>query len=354
MSFNSLYQYSWNALSPLLYKGLSVSIQEVSVAFTLFTIFSTIFQIIGGIIADKHGPKIIGIFSSLASSIGFLGTSFSKNLYSFYLFWSIGSAGEGILYMIASNLAVKWFKSNRGLATGLISLGFGLGSFIADPLISTFTSFKKPMLIIGLIELILLPILLYLSDYPSKGLIGISPTKIITMRKWWLIYFSYALSVVPLLSLSSSLYYLASGSSKGILVLLISSFALFSGLGRPILGYVSDKIGRIKTMIIALVLVIIGSFLIILKQFVVSSIIIGIFDGSMIPLYFSFIGDVFGIKYSTSNNAILYTGKALGGIFGGIIFSVILTKGLLMSGSYLLLFSLAGLLLLLLSIIKKN
>ena len=57
MSFNSLYQYSWNALLPLLQKGFNTDIVELEIAFTLFTIFSTTFQIVGGSIADYKGPK---------------------------------------------------------------------------------------------------------------------------------------------------------------------------------------------------------------------------------------------------------------------------------------------------------
>jgi hypothetical protein len=48
MSFNSLYQYSWNALEPLLREGFNVSIVEISLGFSLFSIFSSGFQPLGG------------------------------------------------------------------------------------------------------------------------------------------------------------------------------------------------------------------------------------------------------------------------------------------------------------------
>ncbi|WP_048816660.1 MFS transporter [Caldisphaera lagunensis] len=352
MCFNSLYQYSWNALSPLLAKGLNASIDQIAFAFTLFTIFSTISQVIGGYIADIKGPKLIGIFSSILSSLGFLGIYLSKNLISFYLFWSLGSSGEGILYMIASNLAVKWYQEKRGFATGLVSFGFGLGATIANPFIISSKSFREPSLIIGLSELIVLPILLYFSEYPTKGISGLKPSIVITTRKWWLIYFSYIFSVVPLLSMSSALSFISREENIELLAVLISAFAFMSGVGRPIIGLISDKLGRYMTLMISIILVIIGSILLSINQIFISAIIIGLFDGALIPLYFSLIGDVFGAKYSTSNNGILYTGKAIAGLLGGIVFSLILIKGIFISGIYLFSSTLIGLVLLLLLKIK--
>ena len=83
MSFNSLYQYSWNVFEPLLKTGLNVSLVQIEVAFTLFAIFSTGFQGIGGYFADKNGPRNVGILSAILSSTGFLGLSALQLL--FYL-----------------------------------------------------------------------------------------------------------------------------------------------------------------------------------------------------------------------------------------------------------------------------
>lgn len=71
MCFNSLYQYSWNALEPLLKSGFDVTLVQIALGFTLFSIFSSAFQPIGGHFADKFGPRTIGTISSILSAIGF-------------------------------------------------------------------------------------------------------------------------------------------------------------------------------------------------------------------------------------------------------------------------------------------
>ncbi|BCU69351.1 MFS transporter [Stygiolobus caldivivus] len=319
MCFNSLYQYAWNALLPLFKSGFGVSLVEVELAFSLFTVFSTTFQIVGGSIADYRGPRLIGVISSLLSGIGFLGTSFSSSIYEFYTFWSLGSIGEGILYGIAANLAVKWFPSKRGFATGFVSLGFGLGSAIANPFIASSSSFRAPTLVIGLVEIVILPLLLYAIDYPKK-VKGDRPTTVIRTVTWWLIYVSFSTSAVPLTVLSSSLSVL---SPKDLLVLLVTVFPLLSGASRPIIGYLSDSFGRVGTTSAVLFAMIIGSTFFLLGLIVPSVVIIGFFGGSMITLFFALSGDIFGEKYSTANNAILYTGKALAGVLGSTVFSLL-------------------------------
>ncbi|WP_243679810.1 hypothetical protein [Vulcanisaeta souniana] len=63
MCFNSLYQYSWNALEPLLITGFKASVVQVALGFALFSIFSSLFQPVGGHFADKNGPKKVGIIA---------------------------------------------------------------------------------------------------------------------------------------------------------------------------------------------------------------------------------------------------------------------------------------------------
>ncbi len=323
MSMNSLYQYSWNVFEPLLKTGLGVTLIQVQVGFSLFAIFSTGFQGIGGYFADKNGPRNIGILSSFLSAAGFLGTSVSGNLAMFYIFWSIGSIGEGILYGIATNLAVKWFKENRGLAVGFVSFGFGLGAAVANIFLLKATSFREPMLIIGLTELVLFPILLSMVKYPETQVTGDRPSRNLRNRRFWILYVSFVLGAVPLIVISSSLGILGERIPIVEFAILVSLFPLLSGMSRPILGFLSDRIGRIRMVSIIDIFLIAGSLLLLNGYLLESIILIGFFGGSMISQYMSLIGDVFGTKFSTSNNGVFYTGKAISGFIGSTFFSAL-------------------------------
>ncbi len=323
MSMNSLYQYSWNVFEPLLKSGLGVTLVQVQVGFTLFAIFSTGFQGIGGYFADKNGPRNIGILSSMLSAAGFIGTSFSPNLAAFYTFWSLGSIGEGILYGIATNLAVKWFKENRGLAVGFVSFGFGLGAAVANVFLAMSRSFREPMLIIGLSELVLFPILISFVKYPQAQTTGNKPSRNLKNRKFWILYVSFVLGAMPLIVLSSSIGFLGGRISTFEFAIIVSLFPLLSGVSRPILGFVSDRIGRIRMVFIINIFLMAGTLLLLSGFLIESIILIGFFGGSMISQYMSLIGDLFGTRFSTSNNGVFYTGKAISGFMGSTIFAAL-------------------------------
>ena len=354
MSFNSLYQYSWNVFEPLLVSGFDTRLLEIQVAFTLFAIFSTVSQGPGGYIADRYGPRRIGIIAAILSASGFLGTSFLHNLTLFYVLWSLGSVGEGILYGIATNLAVKWFVGSRGIAVGTISLGFGVGASVANVFIVRFGEFRTPMLIIGLLEIIILPILMSLTRYPEQSTIsGRTPFATITNGRYWILYVSFVLGSIPLIVIASSFGFIGKSLPLYEFIILISIFPLLSGISRPILGYISDFIGRTKTLIIIDVSIIVGALFLVLRIFPVSIVLIGFFGGSMISMYFALIGDVFGSKFSTSNNGIFYTGKAISGFLGSAVFALIFVISIEISFNFVLVSSILALVFLLLSVPRQ-
>ncbi len=354
MSFNSLYQYSWNTFEPLLKSGLNVTLVEIQIAFTLFAIFSTGFQGIGGYFADKNGPRNIGILSAIFASSGFIGTSFIHSLYLFYFFWSLGSIGEGILYGLAANLAVKWFKGKRGFAVGFVSLGFGLGAAIANIFIARAVSFRTPMLIIGIVEIIVLPLLLIRVKYPeSDQMAGEKTVKNLKNKTFWVLYISFILGAMPLIVISASFGYLGSALPVFEFTVLVSLFPLLSGVSRPILGYVSDSLGRPRMVLIIYIFTILGAIFLLLRSYVIAIILIGFFDGSLISMYFSLIGDIFGPRFSTANNGVFYTGKAISGFLGSTVFAALFIISHETSFIFVLVSAIVAVLFLLLSMAKK-
>lgn len=319
MCFNSLYQYTWNVLAPLLGRELGVGAVLAATGFSIYVVASTLAQPFGGGLADVKGPRAVGIAAALLSASGFLGAALAPNLPILYAFWALGSIGEGILYGIAFNLAVKWYRDNMGLATGLVSLGFGLGSAVANPIIAAIGNFKTAALSIGLAEAAVLPALMALADYPA-GLAGRTPLQMARDARFWLLYASYALGSVPLLTLASSLHLLSSGQE---LVALASIYPLAVGLARPALGRLADRWGVFKALYTALAASTLGAALFAVGAPTAGTLLIGFFGGSLILLYLNASSRIFGARYATVNNGILYTGKAVSGVLGSLAFSYI-------------------------------
>jgi len=140
MMLISVYQYSWNLLMKPLMNSLNVNLPVIQVSYSLFVLFSTVFQVLGGYIADSRGPRLIGVIGGALAGLGIITASMVSNIAQFYILWSIGSIGVGFVYGVSINLGVKWFSGSRGLATGLINMGFGIGASLFNPAISILIS----------------------------------------------------------------------------------------------------------------------------------------------------------------------------------------------------------------------
>jgi OFA family oxalate/formate antiporter-like MFS transporter len=121
----------------------------------------------------------------------------------------------------------------------------------------------------------------------------------------------------------------AYGLDKTAVILGVNALALalmlnliLSGLTRPVWGWVSDYIGRYRMMAIAFGLGA-ASILALLtllddpRWFVICSGLTVFAWGATFVLFSAAVGDVFGSRFATTNNGILYTSKGLAAIFAG-------------------------------------
>jgi OFA family oxalate/formate antiporter-like MFS transporter len=325
MMLISVYQYSWNLLMKPLMNSLNVNLPAIQVSYSLFVLFSTISQVLGGYIADSRGPRLIGVIGGALAGLGIITASMVSNIAQFYILWSIGSIGVGFVYGVSINLGVKWFSGSRGLATGLINMGFGIGASLFNPAISILISrgeYKFSMVLLGVLMLIVIMPLMATAKYPPTSTKRIRFSEI--PPGFWLILASFSLMGIPLQLASSSLSVIGEGYGYLIVAAASSLLPLFSGIGRPIIGSISDKLGRRRTILaVGLVLTVFTMILAIRSPiaYITSTVAIGILGGSLITLFASLIGDEYGIGSSTFLFGILYNGKFVSALIGSVAFA---------------------------------
>lgn len=325
MMLISVYQYSWNLLMKPLMNSLNVNLPVIQVSYSLFVLFSTISQVLGGYIADSRGPRLIGVIGGALAGLGIVTASMVSNIAQFYILWSIGSIGVGFVYGVSINLGVKWFSGSRGLATGLINMGFGIGASLFNPAISILISrgeYKFSMVLLGVLMLIVIMPLMATAKYPPTSTKRIRFSEI--PPGFWLILASFSLMGIPLQLASSSLSVIGEGYGYLMVAVASSLLPLFSGIGRPIIGSISDKLGRRRTILaVGLVLTVFTMILAIRSPiaYITSTVAIGILGGSLITLFASLIGDEYGIGSSTFLFGILYNGKFVSALIGSVAFA---------------------------------
>jgi OFA family oxalate/formate antiporter-like MFS transporter len=107
---------------------------------------------------------------------------------------------------------------------------------------------------------------------------------------------------------------------------------LSGGVGRLVLGDLSDRVDREKAMAVAFVLCGVGLYALVGLGaaglglgFVAAVVVATFFWSPQYTLFPSLVGDYYGQRHSSSNYALLYSGKMWGGLFGGAVASWLVT-----------------------------
>lgn len=113
------------------------SMQQYQTAFT-FIIFGTLFGPAFGHLCDKYGARPVAAISTItfALSLGSLGIAAELGLFAFYAAWAVMAVvGQGTGPVIWTHVIGHHFRTNRGLAFGIVLAGSGFFA-IFGPLLS--------------------------------------------------------------------------------------------------------------------------------------------------------------------------------------------------------------------------
>ena len=338
-----------------LYDEFGWSRAAISGARSLSMVIWGFMSIILGNLNDKFGPKVIMAVCGCFFGVGFFLMSQVNTMWQLYLFYGIiiGIGVSATDVVILSTIA-RWFVRKRGMMTGIVKVGSGLGMFImplmANGLISaygwrhSFTIFGA----IGLISIISIAQLLrrdpgQIQQMPDgeKKLTTINLhsvesglplyTTIRTIQLWTtcIMYLAiwFCINIV-LVHIAPHAMDIGISATKAAGIL--SAIGAISIVGRVVIGAMSDRIGCKKSMVICC-LIFIVSFL--LLQFArgfwtlgLFAVIYGFAHGGFATLISPLVGELFGLRaHGTILGIIIFLGSiggAVGPIFAGYLFDV--------------------------------
>ena len=133
--------YCWSTFKESIGEYIGVSTFALGWAFSLAIFFLGMSAAFGGRMVEKDIHKS-SLISCICFTLGMLGTGlfiqFTKGivaLIGIYLCYGvIMGIGLGIGYLTPVKTLMLWFKDNKGLATGISIMGFGLAKAIATPI----------------------------------------------------------------------------------------------------------------------------------------------------------------------------------------------------------------------------
>src|SRR5215472_17263650 len=115
---------------------------QLGLVFGGFPLGYMLFQIPGGWLADRFGPRRMLAFGALwsAAFTSLTASAPSGISHALMVLWSVRfllGVGEAVIYPAANRWQASWIPSReRGLANGIIFAGVGTGSAFAPPLIT--------------------------------------------------------------------------------------------------------------------------------------------------------------------------------------------------------------------------
>ena len=283
-------------------------------------------------------------------------------------FGILTGAGIGFAYAAATPAAVKWFApTKKGLISGTVVAGFGLASVYTAPLTGNLLAtagVNTTFLYLGIGFLVAIILFAQLLRNPPAGFVPAPDTRshqaaaiakgpgrdytwqeMVRTPQFYVMWLMYAIAagaglmVVGIVakyalgveSIAGQMTLITEGfkgggldwvSKAGATFTIVMALALGNGVGRPISGIVSDRIGRTRTMMIvfiaqALLLVAVAS----VQDFTLLLLLaagIGFMYGSNLTLFPSMTYDCFGTKCAGVNYGLVFTAWGAGGVLGSI------------------------------------
>ncbi len=341
--------YAWSVFAG----PMSVELNGVQLAivFTIANAVGPITMIPGGSINDKIGPRWCIFIGGLVFGLGMFLSGFATSTTFLIITYGLGCGlGMGLVYGCTIGNSVKFFPDKRGLIGGLATASYGISSvlipFIANAVMDAMgvrASFK----VLGIAFLVIICGCAFLisacpagfapAGWKPKAAANAPKVESKTWRQmltdpiFYVMIFMLTCGAVFGLMVISNAKTVAvemAGFTNAAAVTIVSVIALFNTAGRVVAGYVSDKIGRINTLTIAMALAVVALIMLFFAGstyavFCIAICMLGICFGTFMGVYPGFTADQFGPKNNTVNYGIMFIGFSIAGIVGPTILTSI-------------------------------
>jgi OFA family oxalate/formate antiporter-like MFS transporter len=374
MCLAGLLEYTWGALNGSLSAVHHWGPGPVFWAFSFFVVFESFVQIFTGFLRNRGILNVrwaVMIGGTICGIVGYGILAESTSIWEAYLGYAVlGGIGSGMVYSSCINIVAKWFPERKGFLTGFVNGGWAYGAVPFIFIIGAAGSgggadtmsphtLKTYIFVQGLIMTGGMIIAGYFLKDPPKNWwpkevdplnwhkhstrdLRSNPPALrhFTVRQMWRtraakwIGLQYACYIGC--SLFGVAYYYGFAEAMGLgsvaAVVGFAGFSLADGLTRPVYGYISEFIGRRRTMIYAYCGNVVFQLLALwageahnAPLFVLCAIISGGLSGANFPMTAALVSDYYGENNNAINYGSIYAFKALGGSFAGGVAALIMT-----------------------------
>lgn len=344
------------------------------------TMFMTgLLSMVSGRLTDKLNPRFVMTVCGLLFGLGYLLMSQVSNVWQLYLFWGVmvGTGMSGGLVPMTATVA-RWFTKRRGLMTGIVVAGVGVGTMVSPPVATQFIAnygWRMAYMFIGAFFLVSLVLAAqFLKRDPGKiGQMpygsneapgehrsvwkgrGLSFREATHTRQFWMLcamYIAFGTSQIAVM-----VHIVPYATDQQIPPIVAANIMTIIGAlsltGRVVLGAVADRIGSKGALLIGAGMVSLAllclQFTRELSMFYLFAAIFGFGYGGEVALISPIVAELFGLTALGTTLGVVsftyHTGCAIGPFLVGSLFDI--TGGYHMGFVVCLIISVIGVLLLL-------
>ncbi|MFC2006603.1 MFS transporter [Chloroflexota bacterium] len=351
----------WGGLLPVygvFFKPMSTELgwtrATTSGAYSWMYLLAGFLAILAGKLSDKFGPRLLIMVCGLLMGLGYVLMSQVNTIWQLYLFYGVivGIGVGGTAHPTVMSTMARWFVRRRGLVTGIVQAGMGIGAIIILPLTARLIStqgWRTCYIILGIMALVIFILVgQFLRRDPAQmrqvpygageakieSLVSearwVCLTKAIRNGQFWMISGIWFCSMFSMVIIG--VHIIPHATDLGISpVNAANILAIRAGaniIGNIAIGVAGDKIGTKPALIISFILRTTALFwLLIIKEvwmFYQFALIIGFFAAGSGALMYPIVAELFGLgELGVIIGSVQYAGVVGGAMsttLGGMIF----------------------------------
>ncbi len=337
-------QYAWTLFVQPMMAAHHWKLSDVQWGFTIFVAVMTWTMPLSGWLIDRLGPRTFMTVAGILCGAGWAGLGQVHSLAAFYAIYAVAGLGNGFVYCCSTALGLKWFPDKRGIASGLIAAGYGSGAAFLNPICAWLISavgYRNTFLGTGAVLGFLVLCAGQFLKYPEMGFLHAAaagtqskirfPTgqfnslEMLRTPQFYLIYAMMLMVGIGGLMATAQVAPVARSYKVGAAALSItlSLIPLCNGASRFLWGWVSDSLGRERTMAAAFFLqaIFLAGVVTVGRRgdvwFAVTMALVFLTWGELYVLFPAVLADLFGARHAASNYSFLYSTKGVASILGG-------------------------------------
>ncbi len=155
-------------------QGLHTSFAEIGLIFTLPAVVVAALSIIGGVLADSVGIRVVAGAGAVLLGLGGMLRGTTQDFFTFLLYTGLFAVGQGLALPNLPKAINGWFpKSTVGLASGIYVMGFPIGASLASGVTTYLTEatngWQGALSVWGLVALAFAVVWLVVVREPRRG-----------------------------------------------------------------------------------------------------------------------------------------------------------------------------------------